>query len=264
MKKALLFFVSILLTASCMEDAQICINKNLIDTNYICDSVYKPVCGCNNITYYNANDAEKKAGISIYTEGQCKHVCTYNDTLMVFATTENCTLLTDEANVYYEVDYAPTNSTWIKDEYYLLNTIESNSTTNCGGEKSINILCALNYNLSCTALINTTGVDTQLPNDSLIIEEINIVNNCLNVDYSYLGGCDDTRLNLHHLVDSSSAELHRLQFRYDNGNGPCDETIIENTSFNLSDLKIEGQNSVMLSIDCNGDLTFNQIIQYNY
>ena len=261
MKKALLFFVLIVCTISCMEDTQICIAK--INTSEVCDSVYKPVCGCDNNTYDNVCEAEKKSGINLYTEGQCQHTCTYNDTLMVFSTDENCTWLTDFIT-FYEVDYAPENSLWVKDQYYLLNTKESFTSPNCGADKSLNILCALLYDQSCTALINTTGIDNQLPNDSLIIGAVNITNNCLNVDYSYLGGCDDTRLNLHHLMDSSTVNLVRLQLRYDNGDGPCTDTLHENISFNLSDLQVENVSSVSILIDCNGDDTCNEMISYEY
>jgi len=263
MKKGLLFFVFSLLAISCMEDAQVCKNEKNIDLNLVCDSAYQPVCGCDNTTYYNACEAEYKAGINLYTNGLCAHTCSYNDTLMVLASNANCVLLTDFV-AFYEVDYAPENSTWEKDKYYLLNTIESNLTPICGGEKKLNILCALLYDQSCTSLISTTGIDHNLPNDSLHIDTANITNNCLNIDYSYLGGCDDTRLNLHHLVDSSTTELVRLQLRYDNGDGPCTETITEHISFNLSTLQIENQNSVTISIDCNGDDTFNEMIQYDY
>jgi hypothetical protein len=263
MKKGLFFLLLTLLSISCMEDAQICVNKKLIDTNLNCDSVYNPVCGCDNNTYYNACEAENKAGINLYNDGLCAHTCTYNDTLMVLASDDNCTVLTDFSS-FYEVDYSPENTIWEKDKYYLLNTIESNLTPSCGGAKALNILCVLLYDQSCISLIQTSGIDNQLPNDSLHIDEINLINNCLTVDYNYLGGCDDTRLNLHHLVDSSTAELVRLQLRYDNGDGPCTETISEHISFNLSTLQIENQNSITISIDCNGDVTFNEMIQYDY
>jgi hypothetical protein len=263
MKKGLFFLLLTLLSISCMEDAQICVNENKINTNLICDSVYRPVCGCDNNTYYNECEAENKAGINIYTEGLCQHTCTYNDTLMVMISNDTCVWLTDFTG-FYEVDYAPENTVWEIDKYYLLNAMESHSEPNCGADKKLNILCAMLYDQSCTALIQTSGIDNQLPNDSLGIDEINLINNCLTVDYNYLGGCDDTRLNLHHLVDSSTAELVRLQLRYDNGDGPCTETISEHISFNLSTLQIENQNSITISIDCNGDDSINEMIQYEY
>ena len=182
---------------------------------------------------------------------------------MVLANSDSCVLLTDFTS-FYELDYSPENSIWEKDKYYLLNTLESHIGPTCGGEKKLNILCALPYDQSCTSIITTAGTDLNLPNDSLYINGVNIINNCLTVNYSYLGGCDDTRLNLHHLVDSSTADLQRLQLRYDNGNGPCTEIITEHISFNLSTLQIENQNSVTISLDCNGDDTFNEMIQYDY
>jgi hypothetical protein len=35
-----------------------------------CDTVYDPVCGCDNATYGNACEANM-AGISVYAEGAC-------------------------------------------------------------------------------------------------------------------------------------------------------------------------------------------------
>ena len=263
MKKLLFLFVLSLITVSCMQDTEICINENKIDITVVCDSIFSPVCGCDNITYYNACKAENKAGITIFNNGQCSHTCTHKDTLMVLATDNSCTILTDFIDLY-EVDYSIDNIEWEKDKYYLLNSLASNKTPTCGGTKSIHILCALLYNQSCSALITTAGIDNLLPNDSLIIDNVTITNNCLNIDYSYLGGCDDTRLNLHHLLDSSTEELVRLQLRYDKGYGPCIDTLSEQISFNLSGLQVENQNSVTLLLDCNGDTTFNEMINYEY
>tara|TARA_B100000780_G_C21037283_1_gene416057 strand:- start:265 stop:1002 length:738 start_codon:yes stop_codon:yes gene_type:complete len=245
-----------------MVDEQVCIDKNKIELSIICDSVYKPVCGCDNITYYNIWEAENKSGINIYSDGLCEHICTFNDTLLVIATANECTLLTDFIN-FYEVDYAPEIIVWEKDEYYLINKIKSNKIPSCGDE-TIHINCAILYDQSCTALIPTYGTDIQLPNDSLNIDEVYITNNCLNVNYSYLGGCDDTRLNLHHLIDSSTFDLVRLQLRYDNGDGPCTDYLHENITFNLSNLQADNVNSVSILIDCNGDDTCNEMITYEY
>ena len=263
MKKLLLILVFIQVCFSCTQDAQICADKELIDTTIICDSIYNPVCGCDNNTYYNACEALNKGGLNMYSIGQCAHTCTYNDTLIVLATDSNCTILTDFIH-FYEVDYTPENTVWEKDKYYLINAVASNKTPNCGGSESINILCVLLYDQSCKPLIATSGIDNQLPNDSLHIDQIGITNNCLNVDYSYLGGCDDTRLNLHHLIDSSTTDLIRLELRYDNGNGPCDEVLTNHVAYNLSSLQTENQNSITILINCNGDDSFNEMINYEY
>lgn len=50
--------------------ASSCINPNLINDSIDCDETYKPVCGCNGITYKNSCEA-KKQGIVQYTKGTC-------------------------------------------------------------------------------------------------------------------------------------------------------------------------------------------------
>tara|TARA_B110000977_G_C10993199_1_gene460770 strand:+ start:312 stop:1052 length:741 start_codon:yes stop_codon:yes gene_type:complete len=246
-----------------MEDKAVCINENNIDTTIICTTDFNPVCACNNKTYKNACEAENIAGISLYSPGQCEHICTYNDTLMVIATDTNCTLLSD-FNTFYEVDYAPEGTIWEKEKYYLVNSLLSENTPNCGGSESIHILCSILHDQSCIDLIASEGIDTQLPNDSVQINQFSITNNCITIDYSFLGGCDDTRLSLHHLIDSTTTELTRLQLRFDNGNGPCTDTVNEFTSFNLTSLRQESQNSVAISIDCSGDNNFNELLNYVY
>ena len=263
MKKFILVFVFSQLTSSCIEDKAVCVNESTIDATVLCPKDFSPVCGCNNTTYNNACEAENKAGVNLYTQGQCDHTCTYNDTLMVFATDENCTLLSD-LTTFFEVDYAPEGTLWEKDQYYFINRIPSENTPNCGGSESIDVLCSILFNMDCRDLFSTEEFDTQLPKDSLHIEQVSIANNCITVNYSYLGGCNDTRLNLYHLVDSSSTLLARLQLRFDNGEGPCTDTVQESSSFNLTTLNQENQNSITISIDCNGDRNFNETLNYVY
>ncbi len=48
-----------------------CIDKDKIDDSIVCGRVYKPVCGCNNVTYPNKCEAEKN-GVTKWKEGSCK------------------------------------------------------------------------------------------------------------------------------------------------------------------------------------------------
>jgi hypothetical protein len=48
-----------------------CIDSEKIDLNKSCIEIYKPVCGCNQKTYYNSCFAEIN-GLNSWNEGACK------------------------------------------------------------------------------------------------------------------------------------------------------------------------------------------------
>lgn len=51
-----------------------CIDSNLIDPSIYCTTNYKPVCGCDGITYSNGCIAAVRFGITNYTIGECTSV----------------------------------------------------------------------------------------------------------------------------------------------------------------------------------------------
>ena len=72
MKNLLLIFLSVLMF-SCVDGPEI-IDCFIIPpiTDTVCVEIFKPVCGCNNITYDNECYA-KKSGVSFWVEGECLH-----------------------------------------------------------------------------------------------------------------------------------------------------------------------------------------------
>lgn len=71
MKSISLFYFSIVIFGSACSTAKgPCIDKEKINPQAICTQQYEPVCGCNNITYGNACEAEN-AGVTSWEQGEC-------------------------------------------------------------------------------------------------------------------------------------------------------------------------------------------------
>lgn len=264
MNKIWIYFSISILFIACTEDNKLCIDKSVVDNSLQCDTIYQPVCGCNNETYYNACEAEYMNGIKQWTNGQCAHKCSYIDTLTVFSINEQCTILTD-FTTFYEVSYEPENFIWEKGQSYFVNYFTANTAPKCiQSAENINITCVKPYIPNCHPIIETQGADNFLPNDTLHIDSIALFDPCLTVYYRYLGGCNEPRLDLYHLNDSSTNFSTRLQLRYDNGEGPCDEFINDSCSFDLSSIQIECTNQINIQLDANGDADFYEEFSYEY
>jgi len=68
--KIIIFLILVpLFLNSCNRDV-ICIDENNIEEAKACTKEYRPVCGCNNITYGNQCVAEG-AGVMSWEEGEC-------------------------------------------------------------------------------------------------------------------------------------------------------------------------------------------------
>lgn len=66
----LIIFTFFAAGAACNSDKPPCIDKEKINPQAICTQQYEPVCGCNQMTYGNACEAEN-AGVTSWTEGEC-------------------------------------------------------------------------------------------------------------------------------------------------------------------------------------------------
>ena len=68
--------VIILISNSFNANAQFnqCVDSSIISRNYICDTTYRPVCGCDNKTYRNLCEAYYHNGIITYTDRICEDI----------------------------------------------------------------------------------------------------------------------------------------------------------------------------------------------
>ena len=54
-------------------DGNECYDKNLIIPTYVYPAVWKPVCGCDGVTYPSDEEARFIYGVKNYTDGPCKN-----------------------------------------------------------------------------------------------------------------------------------------------------------------------------------------------
>jgi Secretion system C-terminal sorting domain/Kazal-type serine protease inhibitor domain len=56
----------------CIDSVVIeCVDSTIINPGTLCPDIYFPVCGCDNVTYFNSCDAIYHHGITSFTEGEC-------------------------------------------------------------------------------------------------------------------------------------------------------------------------------------------------
>ena len=66
----LLFGISIIMMTSACEKAEPCIDESKINTEAACTMDWRPVCGCDGVTYGNECTATN-AGLLSWTDGEC-------------------------------------------------------------------------------------------------------------------------------------------------------------------------------------------------
>lgn len=257
----------ILLSCEKKEQADSCIDPNLIDPTVICTADYTPVCGCNGQTYSNACVA-KSNGVLRYRPGHCDCSYPYRGTVKDFTGLDGCGLMIVlPSGERLEVQKMPINFLLVPEQtvefdYKVLN----NAGSFCMAGEIVEITCI--KDASCLPIKVPTSItqqDVVLPDDVTIISA-RVVNDCLEINYSYSGGCETHNFELRLQPVYCGTPPHptpHLVFGHEDNGDACDALILDKLSYDLTPLREDALQSVQFELS-NLDRSFNKTFTYNY
>lgn len=254
------------LFVACETPSDDCIDESLINPDAIVTYEYFPVCGCNDITYDNPSIAESNGVIS-WTDGPCEAVmsCDEGVNAVVYSFGDIPMIQLEDGTLY--------NPTVVPEDFVLLPgqmvSIEYNVLAALVYPAQIEITCIEQTgSTTCTPITIGDFDDDFLPADPITINSASIEDDCLFISVSHSGGCGD---HVYELVElpifcgTPPLPPTMLQLRHDDDDDFCEAYITTVVSYDLSNLQIEGENSIDISLTINGDLTgFNENMTYLY
>jgi hypothetical protein len=268
MKKWLFLLALPLLVYTCQEDLNICFDASLIDSHIECSTAYEPVCGCDGNTYLNASIAQYQAGLLAWEEGACETQCTYTDTVNVLSDDTSCIILQNLNNDLLELVEIVPNFVIETGQKLAISYTEVDYESSCMVGPTIRIDCLVEMLIDngCQEIIEAGEDDDQLPNDSLTINSAHLIDDCIQIDYTYMGGCELHKVKLFNLTSIAESEaLPQLEIRHDANEDPCIDIVHnEIQEFDLTTLQIEGSHQIHISVICNGDSSFTYEFDYVY
>ncbi len=244
-----------------------CSNPDLIDHEIICSMDINPVCGCDGETYTNACIAKYEHGITQYTEGACG--CNYSvkgTVVRINGFSQDCPLmlLTSDGK-YLEPVKLPTGvvlkeNANVEFNYRLITTHKSLCVAD--GDLA-EILCYRELaSLGCQQQIkvNVQGMD-----DPVRIESAQVLGDCLEITFSYGGGCGTHDFDLGILQHfGPGIPIPHLQLKHHNNGDYCQALITQTLSFDLTLLRKAGTGSQQFLLQDNDPNASPVLYTYKY
>ncbi len=238
-----LFSCLCLFTFSCDTEKIGCIDHDLINLDTPVSLDYNPVCGCNGITYPNTEAARLHGGNTNWTDGPCfEDVTTNCDSTTIFKAWNdpNCGLLLTALDVQkFEVNDMYGNISLLNNQQIAAYYKTSTQLGSCGDLSTIDITGFCNYS-KCTPydIHIYSGTNESVPywGDAIRINTVWKEGSCLFLNVTYSGGCEKHifRLIKSALVHESIMLFPNFLFDHQSFNDPCETSITETISFDIS------------------------------
>ena len=263
MKKLILFFCATLLFGSCSKKESDCIDPAVIDEQLACSLEYAPVYGCDGKTYPNPCTAKYQHGVKQFTPGACSCSYPYSGRVVDMTGLDGCQLMIELNNgerlepAVLPANYQLKAGTEVELDYQQLS-----QASYCMAGKVVEITCI--RDLGCLPL-DSSGYYTNYK-DPVSISKAQINADCLELEFSYGGGCAPHDFKLSQLplfCGTPPVPPMVLEFVHNANGDMCEALLTKKLSYDLSSIQHPDSTSLKFYLR-NKSGTYNQLFVYQY